>query len=252
MKKKVLILSLALSVFGVGVVSAASVWGTYKGNNIIRITTNGATVQPKDVPAISYNGRTMIPISMLTGAGVAYTWDQKNQTVDIIQNKIDVDSIKEGPISWLKLYYRIANEIKNMQSFSQSMTIHFYSVGDVRDDATASRDTSSSIKFAEDGERDYIDQYSELKKRMDAVVSDMQLNNMDVSNIKQATELLGESLNRFEKGLTAIKHYVNTRSQNDLSDYYDEMDKALSANGKASDLLGKENENYYQIIMNYK
>ncbi|WP_373293850.1 hypothetical protein [Paenibacillus albidus] len=35
------------------------------------------------MPAISYNGRTMIPISMLSQVGVGYAWDQKKKTVDI-------------------------------------------------------------------------------------------------------------------------------------------------------------------------
>jgi len=72
-----------VSMLFAGAVSAASVWGTYKGNQIIRITSNGVALKTPDVPAISYNGRTMIPISMLGQLGVGYTWDGKNQTVDV-------------------------------------------------------------------------------------------------------------------------------------------------------------------------
>ncbi|WP_127532781.1 stalk domain-containing protein [Paenibacillus kobensis] len=83
MKRKIVAVFLAISLLTAGVVSAASIWGTYKGNNIIRLTVDGTPVKVSDVPAISYNGRTMIPIYLLQQAGVNYTWDGKNQTVDI-------------------------------------------------------------------------------------------------------------------------------------------------------------------------
>lgn len=60
--------------------------GTYKGNQIIRITSNGIPLKTPDVPSISYNGRTMIPISMLGQLGIGYTWGAKNQTVDVTSN----------------------------------------------------------------------------------------------------------------------------------------------------------------------
>ncbi|GIO13579.1 hypothetical protein J19TS2_31340 [Cohnella xylanilytica] len=82
MKKKVALIVVASMLFG-GAVSAASLWGTYKGNQIIRLTLNGSPVSVSDVPAVSLNGRTMIPIYLLKQAGVSYSWDQSKQTVDI-------------------------------------------------------------------------------------------------------------------------------------------------------------------------
>lgn len=85
MKKKVIALTIAGVVALSGVVSAASIWGTYKGNPIVRLTVDGRPilVNKNEVPAISYQNRTMIPINLLKNAGVNYTWDQKTKTVDI-------------------------------------------------------------------------------------------------------------------------------------------------------------------------
>ncbi|MEK4488301.1 stalk domain-containing protein [Paenibacillus sp. FSL L8-0493] len=83
MKKNIIGLTVVASLMLTGVVSAANMWGSYKGNEIIRITSNGTTLKTTDVPAISYNGRTMIPINMLSDIGLSYTWDQKNKTVDV-------------------------------------------------------------------------------------------------------------------------------------------------------------------------
>mgnify|MGYP001415177953 CR=1 FL=1 len=83
MKKKVFLLSVAASVLFAGVASAASVWGTYKGKDIIRLTVDGTPVKVSDAPAVAMDGRTMIPIYLLQQAGVSYSWDSKTQTVDI-------------------------------------------------------------------------------------------------------------------------------------------------------------------------
>jgi S1-C subfamily serine protease len=86
MKKKVLLLIIA-SFMITGVVSAATLWGTYKGNQIIRISVDGVPVKVSDAPAVLMDGRTMIPIYLLNEAGIQYSWDQKNQTVNIVSQK---------------------------------------------------------------------------------------------------------------------------------------------------------------------
>ncbi|MEK3674657.1 stalk domain-containing protein [Paenibacillus sp. FSL R10-2771] len=83
MKNKVFIVSILLSLLFTGIVNAASIWGSYKGNDIIKIMYNGKTLSTNDVPAVSLNGRTMIPISMLSQVGIQYTWNQTTKTVTI-------------------------------------------------------------------------------------------------------------------------------------------------------------------------
>ncbi len=89
MKKKILITALMGSVLFGGIVGAAgsSIWGTYKGNEIVRLTVDGVPVKVSDVPAINYEGRTMIPIYLLQQAGIEYEWDQKNKTVNVKNSK---------------------------------------------------------------------------------------------------------------------------------------------------------------------
>ncbi|WP_338593175.1 stalk domain-containing protein [Paenibacillus sp. Y5S-9] len=116
MKKKVVSIVMASMLFA-GAVSAASVWGTYKGNQIIRITSNGVALKTPDVPAISYNGRTMIPISMVGQLGVGYTWDSKNQTVDVTvgQTSGTSDSLP------LKTYVATANNFKRLSDLGEAL-----------------------------------------------------------------------------------------------------------------------------------
>lgn len=81
-------------IFG-GAVSAASFWGTYKGNPVVRLTVDGVPIKVSDVPAINYNNRTMIPIYLLKQAGIEYEWDGKNQSVNIISNGAPPDEISD-------------------------------------------------------------------------------------------------------------------------------------------------------------
>lgn len=113
MKKKIIGITIAGLLVLSGIVSAASLWGTYKGNDIIRLTVGGNPVKIKanDVPAFSFNNRTMIPINLLQQAGITYTYDQKTKTVNIlngvytvpmsnsVENNIDPSEIAKDIIS---------------------------------------------------------------------------------------------------------------------------------------------------------
>jgi|GEM_PF-2267231 len=91
MKKKVLFIVLA-SFMITGVVSAASLWGSYNGKPIIRLTVEGVPVKVSDAPAVLMDDRTMVPIYLLKEAGIEYSWDGKNQTVDIKKAKPTVQT----------------------------------------------------------------------------------------------------------------------------------------------------------------
>lgn len=68
------------------VANAASINGNFEGNPIILMKSNGNTLAVEDVPAILYNGRTMVPVGMLRDLGVTVEWDQKTQSVDVAVN----------------------------------------------------------------------------------------------------------------------------------------------------------------------
>lgn len=124
MKKKVLSILAVSMLFG-SVVSAASIWGTYKGNQVIRITSNGSALRTDDVPAISYNGRTMIPINMLGQIGVQYKWDQKNQTVEVSTSNKSINE-QPSPNNNEKLsdYARTADYFYELQILGQFLSTY--------------------------------------------------------------------------------------------------------------------------------
>lgn len=117
--KKVLPLVL-LSFLLCGVVSAASLYGEYKGHQIIKVTANGTALKPVDVPAIELDDRTMVPVSLLEQLGVQVNWDGQNQTVDVQMPKSD-SSDKKKYAELADYYIELRDLSDYIKSFTQEM-----------------------------------------------------------------------------------------------------------------------------------
>lgn len=75
---------IAVLAFTAGAAAGAK-WGTFKGYNIVKVLVNGAYVEG-DVPAINFEGRTMVPIRFVSEAlGVPVQWDEASYTAVIGQ-----------------------------------------------------------------------------------------------------------------------------------------------------------------------
>lgn len=82
-KMKKILLSAALFVAFAGVATGSSINGDYEGNPIVKIKSNGSVIDPGEVPAMIYNGKTMVPISSLRNLGAYVTWDQDTYSVEV-------------------------------------------------------------------------------------------------------------------------------------------------------------------------
>jgi S1-C subfamily serine protease len=117
MKRKIILIVIASFMF-MGVVSAAAIWGTFKGNSIVRVKINGI-VQKLSAPAILVNGQSYIPLSVLDKAKVKYLFDSKNQTVEINNNSFDPVIRSIGEISF-----------RPIGNSSMEATARYYQVGE--------------------------------------------------------------------------------------------------------------------------
>jgi len=80
--KKIAVLTAAFALLA-GSVSASSMHGDYKGNPIVKVTSNGKQLEPANVPAMIIDGYTAVPISLLRQLGATVTWDAATYTADI-------------------------------------------------------------------------------------------------------------------------------------------------------------------------
>jgi hypothetical protein len=82
--KRTLLFILAFLMFGT-IAGASSINGDYKGNPIVNVVVNGKVVV-SDVPAITLDGTTLIPLRAASEAlGATVTWDGTSYTANISQ-----------------------------------------------------------------------------------------------------------------------------------------------------------------------
>jgi len=80
-------------------VNASSIRGDFEGSPIVSVKTNGSELKVEDVPAINYNGRTMVPIYMLRQLGAEVAWDDSTYSVDVtLKNDQTKNDAKETSI----------------------------------------------------------------------------------------------------------------------------------------------------------
>jgi S1-C subfamily serine protease len=83
MKRKVASAIILLFVFFSGVVAAGSANGKFEGYDIIKIFSANKEIQPEAVPAINFQGNTLVPIGVLRQLGVDVKWNASRQRVDV-------------------------------------------------------------------------------------------------------------------------------------------------------------------------
>lgn len=209
MKRKIIVLVITASLMVASAVSAASIWGSYKGNDIIRITSNGSPLKTSDVPAISYNGRTMIPISMLSQVGLGYTWDQNNKTVDVANQNSTITATAKDSI--LK-----ASMFKYLEDLGESLT--FVKTGFDLDVVSITAGTNISNKNRENLST-AVNDYNNFIKRS------------DVLNFGSTDPSIDKALNHYYNAIDGLKELdsiINSMPSNpnstSLNNYFTKSD----------------------------
>lgn len=241
MKKKILLVVM-VSVLFAGVVSAASIWGTYKGNQIIRITSNGVALKSPDVPAISYNGRTMIPLNMLGQLGIGYTWDSKNQTIDVKlsssnnSNNSNLNSIKNN-VSYANYFHDLETLGDMVTGLATTYSTAFTYV------SSNFKQTSEVLIDANKTLNGIIDTYNQINNQSGYFVD---------SNIKNVLDGYHEALSLYKEADTAINEYYVSKSSQSFSTYLSSTQKASKVSGTARFLASTRYTFYINSALNSK
>lgn len=214
MKKKVILFVLA-SFLIMGAVSAASIWGTYKGMQIIRLTVDGVPVKVSDAPAVSMDGRTMIPIYLLKEAGIQYSWDQKNQTVNIIPSKGIASSVNNGNTDQIKAIVEAADfyiALENLGSMLTGLGNHLSLVFEGNNLGKGIKPDYTRLNFIIDSYNNYVNGI-EAKKFV--------LSNQGV-NISKANDILTHYYNSIESyklAFAGMDNFINNQSEINFNNY---------------------------------
>lgn len=121
MKKKVILLAVALMLVATGVVSAAANWGKFEGYNIVKLVINGKEVTPKDTPPVILKGRTMVPLNLLEQAGLSATWNKDTYTVDVVTEESEIEELQRVAIT-MDIYSALKDFYDTFNSYEVALT----------------------------------------------------------------------------------------------------------------------------------
>lgn len=105
--------------------------GDYKGNPIVKVTSNGKPLEAGEVSAMIYDGNTLVPISLLRQLGASVTWDGDAYQVDVklpeppaalpaAADKSEVTK-QQNDVKKLKKYAEAAELYLKLQTLGESL-----------------------------------------------------------------------------------------------------------------------------------
>lgn len=251
MKKKIITLTVATVMLLGGVVSAASMWGTYKGQDIVRLTVDGVPVQVKDAPAINFDNRTMVPIYLLDQAGVQFSWDNSTKTVDVkkpapvIQGKYS-----DQDVSGLKYYYGLAAHFNNMISLGDEMYETFTALSYAFRSVTDKYSSETNARMAKERITKLKNMASRAIAANNQKISETSRAGWDVTEFREISTGYEKALSLLDQAEQAYSRFVITMSESDANKYLDLSDLLYEAITKPYDLSAKNANDYFNHANN--
>jgi hypothetical protein len=212
-----------------GVVSAASFWGTYKGNEIIRVQYAGVTVKPKDVPAISYDGRTMIPLTMLGNMGISYNWDKETKTIDLINQSKELNSNSNS--NQIKENIRAADYFNNLEE-----------LGEIINGLSSFYHTANN--YVDSNHSKTLDILSDANKHLNGAIDSYNyiIKNPSPYNDSHSQKILDHyfsALEYYKKMDTALNKYYVNKSTVSSQEFYDNNQYGFDESAEGISIAGE-------------
>jgi hypothetical protein len=250
MKKRIFITVLTFILLVTGVVTASSINGEYKGNPIVKLKSNGQTLDT-DVPAILYDGRTMVPISALRQLGVKVNWDKKTHAVDVTLPQGPTSTeVGNNDIVTIKFYSRISEHYLKLENLGSMLN-----------------DLSGSLRLALDdidlhNSTDYLDKINNrlteiinmYNASLNSTASIIEKAENNKINIVDMNDILNNYYDSIENYKLAIQHLNNFYSQRNNTNF----NNYLNASSKGSDIAFRGMQlsldgyfDFYNLIQSY-
>lgn len=238
MKKKVGILAGVLTLCLGGVVSAAGIWGSYKGNDIIRLTVEGVPVQVADAPAINYDNRTLVPLYLLQQAGLEYKWDGATKTVDIQKPKGVSPEAHEQSLDKAKLYAEIAMQYRELEALEDGIDLEV---------TYAMLMDEEGFALVSDPFEESRQKYNDIVDKVNELTSWMQRYN-ERNDLKQILSKYADALKAHDASYENLKKYHKTEVEADLNTYFSNRSRGDSLTLDAGEKANRGVEKYMELM----
>jgi hypothetical protein len=223
-KKKIILIVMA-SFLLTGVVSAASLWGSYKGNAIIKVNVNDKQYTTKGVPPVSLNGQVMIPLNILKQLGITYTYDSKKMTANITKPEPEIVYIDNGEnandVELLKAYVKAADYYKglsNLGDMINGLSGHLSLVFDGDSLGYGTKPDYARLNRIIDSYNFYANDFDNKQKQFNNY-------NIDLSMASKILDLYSNALDAYKKSFAGMDGYVLTHSETNFDNYLDNSKK---------------------------
>ena len=241
MKKKIILLVAALMLFATGV-SASSLNGDYKGNPIVKITSNGKDLEVDEVPPMIYDGHTVVPISLLRQIGASVTWDANTYSVDVKMNNNVTSNSSDSDIKFLKLYMKIANHYKRLALLGEML----HGVGDSYSlvfDATRLKNyDKTTLDTAFNRLNDRINKYNDFIKINEEMIMEASSMGVNTNDMRTILNSYNSSINFYKLSYEGIEGYYYNLSNDNFNKY---LNNRKTADSLVNDALTKSDDGYF-------
>lgn len=195
MKKKVLSILVMFLCFA-GVVSASSLNGDYKGNPIVKLKSNGSLVDTGEVPAVIYDGSTLVPIAALRNLGADVIWDAETYSVDV---KLKQPSNLQD--------YKTSDSLKDLKAYDVALVSLSSGLDGLTNITYYYNGTSAALDTKKD-------QYTEILRNSTKFYADItEISYVDGTIFSVPTNALKDFFNGNITADTLIKYYKLTSNQ---------------------------------------
>jgi hypothetical protein len=248
MKRKVVLLSLALMLVTVGVVSAAANWGQFKGYNIVRLVIDGKIINAKDTPPVILEGRTMVPIAMLEEAGLIATWNKDTYTVNVETS--GSSGVTEADLMQLKKLYLAADLYKDIESLgksiaslSNSFSLAFQEIN--------TKGTSNYIDTSYKHLNGYIDIYNERVDYLNGATQDFTNAGINMDKAHLIMDYYFDAIEYYKTSIDALDQYSVSYNNNYFDIYLENGADGFDATYDGLELISPEYLKLKRQIIEY-
>lgn len=248
MKKLILVFAL----FGllIGPVQASSINGDFNGNPIVKVRSNGNVLATEDIPAIIYEGRTLVPIYMLRNLGANVQWNQLDYSVNVtipVKDESPVNDVKKD--KQIKDYAKTANLYKKIQDISvktkeygNTLSLSFHA----KNNGGTSPVTDSQLQ----------NKFYEVKSLVDDSVKTIEssmvtVSDIDMSDLRKALQLVQNSLEYYDLAKNYFitwEQQANTNSEQNSGNLILYLSNEKSGLAMASDAENLSAKGYMENI----
>ncbi|MFB0841029.1 stalk domain-containing protein [Paenibacillus oleatilyticus] len=262
MKKKIAVLSATLILMA-GAVNASVLNGDYKGNPIVKVTSNGKPLEAGEVPAMIYDGNTLVPISLLRQLGTSVTWDGDAYQVDVklpeppaappASTDKSEETKQQNDIKKLKKYASVAELYLKLQTLGESLDSARTSIRLTADAMNAAKaEASSLISIAKTSYYKANETLTNLtKETTESVYEDFNKYGIDSSQIRFILAEYQGSARHYQLALDYLDKYVRDKKASDYNEYLINIGKADDSAKIAREKSSKGYAEWSKNVLNF-